>query len=586
MGPLSSRPPRPEDPLEGFAVARSLDFFGLPRAAQDRFIASCAGDFDPRPLLAERGGLGGRVYRAVSLGSLGCLVALVLIQLGSLRGTLAIHGPVFSLAYAGLAFGAVVGVNKALIGLLAERALPYRPGIYVFPACVVDARSRHLRVYSMAGAQLAAVGDALRVSVQGNSFTFAGAANREAKVQAEMDRVPVAVAARNPSALTLLDPLYEPPFPSPIGPDAPYALRLPAWAQKPWLTSAIIGAVVGGALILGRNHVSDGLRFRAAAEVGDVESWRAYLAQGTRFTAEVENILLPRAELTEVLKENSATSLVAFRESHAQTGIVKEIDAELRKALLRELEEAKKPGTLAALDEFGKRFSSAPVQALVATELSAAKHAVYARDLAKAKADVKDTKAQAFLDRVFAYIEKHGGKVELRFRRKPATFDRADALVEKSRTYAGAISRPSRYFDAAHQDKREAKLSAEIIDAMDNALSAELVQVERGANIDADARATVPTLVLTHGTEWSSHLYNSRNPLGSFVGIQYVFEVSFLIPDGGDAYTMKMSTFRPAAMDALKTNERGGEERVYETMNDDAAVQFKRKLFTGLFGRK
>ncbi len=583
MAMFSSRPPRPEDPLEGFAIARTVDFFALDRRAQDRFVASCAGDFDPRPLAADRGRAAGGGYRFVSIACAVGLLVLVVVQVGSLGGGLAAHGIAFWPAYAALVFGAVFGVNRALAALLAERALPFRPGLYLFSACVLDARTRYVRAYPTTDGSVVAQGNALRITADGRTFEFPGAATKLEQVQEAVARVPVAMQRRNASDLALLDPLYEPPFPSPIGPEAPYQLKLPSWVQKPWLTSGVVGVVVGGLLLLGRNHVSDGMRFHAAQQANDVASWRAYLQGGKRFAPEVKTVLLPRAELAEALKQKGAAPLVAFREQRADSAIVKEIDAELRAALLVELEEAKKPGTLAALVEFEKRLPTA----LVATELADAKHAVYARALAKAKSGTTDKKAQAVLDRLFAYIEKHGDKIEVRFRRKDAkNFERADQLVEKSATYAGQISKPSRYFDAPHQVKRESALATALVEPLDKMLAPELVQVERGANIDGEARANVPTFVITHGSDWSGHMYNSRNPLGTFVGIQYSFEVALVVPDGGEIYTLKVDTFRQAAMDELKPNERGGEEHMYEFMNADAAQTFKKRLFSALFGKR
>jgi hypothetical protein len=362
-------------------------------------------------------------------------------------------------------------------------------------------------------------------------------------------------------------------------------MQLPSWAQRPWLVSAVAAVALGGMLLLGRNWVSDGIRFQVAVSENDVASWRAYLAHGFRYEDDAKNVLLPRAELADAKKEKSAAALVAFKESHPDTRIGDEIDGALRTQLLAELEIAKQPDTLAALNAFESRL---PTQ-LVTKELADAKHGVYARALARAKAELKadNKKAGPFLDRLFAYAERKGGRIELRFRRKPSTnMERADGYVEKSPVYNGTISRPTRYFDEKHQEKREVALTEGITEVLKKHLPEELFSIARGANVDdAGARATVPTLLVTHITDWSGHQYNSRNPRGAFVGITYGFDIAFLLPDGSDPFAYKTEVFRPAALQALKENELGQEGRCYDAMNDEALTTLKKRFTAALFGK-
>ena len=129
----------------------------------------------------------------------------------------------------------------------------------------------------------------------------------------------------------------------------------------------------------------------------------------------------------------------------------------IRAALLAELEKAKAVGTLAALDEFAKHFPEHGVE----PELREAIHAVYARELDgyKKRAPGKDKNVVSFVERLFAWSEKHGPKVEVRFRRKKSeSISRADQYVAKTPSFMGEVSYPSLKFDEKHSTKRETVL--------------------------------------------------------------------------------------------------------------------------------
>src|SRR6185437_11944379 len=134
-----------------------------------------------------------------------------------------------------------------------------------------------------------------------------------------------------------------------------------------------------------------------------------------------------------------------YKADHPASKIAPEVAISIRAAMLVELEKAKQASTLAALDEFAKHFPDHGVE----PELRDAIHAVYARELdtykKRSPTPPKDKGVLPFVERLFAYAEKHGPKVEIRFRRKKSeSIGRADQYVAKTPSFMGEVSYPSR----------------------------------------------------------------------------------------------------------------------------------------------
>src|SRR5689334_19399977 len=127
---------------------KAVDFYKLPRAIQDRFVGSVMSGFPPAPLLAMKAA---RPTKLLWLGLTGaCFVALVVVTrigYGSLDSSLALHTWRALVLYALLIFGLAFGLVQAFAQVVRERALPYGAGIYLFPACLIDARSDQFKVF-------------------------------------------------------------------------------------------------------------------------------------------------------------------------------------------------------------------------------------------------------------------------------------------------------------------------------------------------------------------------------------------------------------------------------------------------------
>jgi hypothetical protein len=576
---------------------KAVDFYKLPRAIQDRFVGSVMSGFPPAPILATKGGTPTKIMWLGLTGA--CFVVLVIttrVGYGQLDSSLSLHSAKALLLYAALVFGIAFGLVQAYARLVREKALPYGAGVYLFPACLIDARSDQFKVYSTQDLQnVDAQGSAVRVSFSGGAtFTFQCADAAQApqivtEVQTARDRAMHAKATEDPKELVAVDPLHNPRFSSPVGPRDAYSMRLAPWKKLGWVVGLGVAAIIAPSLWALRNNGSDKTMYARATQTNDTESYRAYLERGSKFKEEVATILLPRSELRDAEKAGTVDALLKYKADHPTTKIGNEVALSIRTAMLAELEKAKAVGTLAALDEFAKHYPEHGVE----PELKEAIHAVYMRELAtyKTHASTKDKSVVPFVERLFAWAEKHGGKVEIRFHRKKSeSLGRADQFVAKTPTFAGEVSYPSRYFDEKHGTKREAALGKTLAARFDPGLSAEIFDVTVGAPISAEVEALpdvkVPTIFITYGAEWSGHTYQSQKPRGSYVGLNLPFELLFTIPGDAKPVKLKAEIFKHAALGQLKDDENiqsgAAEEKVYEAMGTDAMDQFGKKVI-GLF---
>ncbi len=112
--------------------------------------------------------------------------------------------------------------------------LPFGPGVFVFPACLVDARTASLRVLPLSELTgVSARGGEVVLAFGGTTFAFLPATpgEVEASVQAvEAARTELANAADD-EARRLLDPLAAPSVASPLTPDVARTRTAPAWEK-------------------------------------------------------------------------------------------------------------------------------------------------------------------------------------------------------------------------------------------------------------------------------------------------------------------------------------------------------------------
>jgi hypothetical protein len=576
---------------------KAVDFYNLPRAIQDRFVGSVMSGFPPAPILAAKGGTS---IKVMWLGvSAACFVGVLVtarLGYGALESGLSLHSAKVLPLYIFFIFLFAYGLIEAFARVVRERALPYAAGVYLFPACLIDARDDQFRVYETKDLSSVDVqGASIRVAFAGGAqFLFPlskpeTAADIVSEVQAARDRAMRAHATEDAKELVAVDPLHNPRFSSPVGPRDAYELRRPPWGKLGPAVAAGIAIVIGPSLWALRNSGSDKKMYARATQANTSEAYSQYLANGERFREEVKDILLPRAELRDAEQVGTVDALLKYRQTHRDSKIKAEVQVSVRRAMLAELEKAKEPGTLGALREFANRYPEHGVQ----PELNAAIHAVYARELDsyRKKAPAKDKAAVAFIERLFGWAEKHGPKVEIRFKRKASTtLDRADQFILKTPQFMGVITYPSRFFDDKHAVPREATLGKLLTAQIGSGLAPELFDVGLGPLV---TEADVPdpkeaTLFITHVAEWSGHNYTTSRPRGSYVGMNFNFDATFVIPGDTKPYKFKAEIFRHAATHVLRDDEPMlqpgvAEEKVYEQMGQDAFEGFGKKLLANFF---
>ncbi len=573
-------------------IAKKVDFYRLPRPVQERFAAATRRTAPPAPLVFQKAART-RAWAFLGGGAAVAVVALVLLRSGwgDPGSPLALHGPKL-LALDIVLWGvAAYGVVHAMALLRALDTLPYKAGTYLFPGCLVEALGPVLRVWSVGDAEsverlatpVAAIElrmrDGSRVSIAAASVEEAERADKAlTQMRAELAR---AIAEDDAHVLAEMDPLHDSALSSPIGPQEAMTYSLPAWTRFDYAIASVLGVALGLALGTTRNSMSDESMYRAVAAAATTDAYREYLAQGGRHSDEVRDVLLPRAELQAAAAQGTVEAVQAFKAAHPGTKIGPEIDAMVRRAMLVELEKAKRVGTLAALDDFARKYPDNDL----GPELKAARHALYAQALAAWKKKASpDAGTSAFMDRLFAAIEKAGNPAcEVRFRQRPSrTLDEADKKVMKNGHYPGPDALPSKWVTSDAMHAREQRVAQDIAQALGTEVPADVLAMRAGDPLGPDAPMPtgVPTLVVDYSPEYSHVNTVSLKPNTVFAGFNFMFDVSFVLPEGAPL-ALKVKSWRGAELWKLKDD--GGtreefERKVYDSMFDGAFDALSKKL--------
>jgi hypothetical protein len=572
-------------------MPKKIDFYRLSRPMQDRFAAATRRLAPPAPLLFAP------APRTRAWGYLGAsvvfmAVAAIVLRTGSgeVSSPLALHGTKALALDAVLFAAAAYCVVHAAAILRALEVMPWRPGMFLFPAAVVDARRPSLQVWPVSDAasieRVASppglalrMHDGARVVVAAESV--ADAERAEAALQSLRGDLAKATAAQDPHMLAELDPLHDSALSSPIGPTEAMKRTLPAWIRLDWAIAVAIGVAAGLALGTTRNSMSDEAMYRVLVTAGTVPEYQLYMTHGGRHSDEVRDVLLPRAQLQEAEAQGTVEAVKDFAAAHPSSKIGPEIDAALRRVMLTELEKAKKAGTVAALDQFVRKY---PVRT-VDRELKAARHALYAQALAawKEKAET-DAGARAFMERLLGWAEKNGATSEIRFRSKPSkTMDDADKNVVKSGHFPGPDALPSKYITPAALRPREEKVEQALAQAFAAAFPSDVLVLQPAEPLAADAPVPtkVPTLVVEYSPEWSHSSMASMKPNTVFAGLNFTFDSTFALPTDAAPVKVQVKAWRGAELWKIKSDgmtREDFEQKVYDAMIDGAFDQLDKKL--------
>lgn len=573
---------------------KSIEFYDLPRPIQERFVAAAQASLAPAPLAIRLGSrfVGARWFVAAAVGFAvtAWFASRGFGELGH-EGALAsrwhafIYCVGFTISFACLTRGLTVR-DKAL-------SLPFARATYLFPMGVVDAMSSSLNVHSLADlSKVEATASSLNVTFKdGATFEFPAKDQEQAEaaknaVTQSQSRLDEATRADSVRHLAALDPLCQTNFPSPFSEDVPFKRPTPMWGAALLGMALVSGAALGVGVWEVRNKLSARRLVEAARALDTTAGYRQYLARGGQ-QPEIVEVLLPRAELAEAKARGGVEPIEQFIAAHPDSKIQAEVDEALRAALLTALEDAKGPGTLAALSQFAAKH---PKHAPVAAELAQARHAVYqaAAEHAASQTVSNGTRVSnpsAFFRRLVQYTEKHGPKVELRFRSQLGkSHNTADAHVRSSAYFGGNSTLPSRYFGPEDMRKREAMAGPLLITALQGLFKPELVRFELGEPLpspEPGERATdlpepaVPTLYIDHRTELSGVHVNPK-PRGLFLGAGIFFDTEFVIPGDDHRLQMSVPTWRTPARSVMRHKKRTTGD-VYEDLARRSFTLFLRR---------
>jgi hypothetical protein len=572
-----------------------VDFYQLDRSVQDRFADSTRAIGVPVPILrvapTDRSYL---VWFAMSAATMIACSILAWRGVGDLASEIAI-APVWVLG--GLALGYALGVFCLLRGLVAQRRFidkPYRPGLYLFPIGVIDARQEPFRVAGLS--EIKAVipdGDKLvRVDLADGKLVSFPAENVEAAtaVQASIDEArrayEHAVRTQSRRELALLDPLVDSGFSSPFSPKLRLKKQVPAWQRLALPIALAAGVSLGAGVWIVRNRVSERRLYEEATEADTVEAYRAYIARrGSR--PNVAEILLPRAELRVAQEARTVEAIEEYLAKHPNSQIGGEVQSALQAVLDAELQKAKDEGTVTALRRFVEK-RRAYEQIKKPTELAI--DALYRRSLENylKVANPEHPETPAFFERLLGYAEGHGPTVEIRFmRRLPESVEDADSAVRRSAYYMGNASVPSQYFDDEGFARRESEMVPEIVKRLQAPFPEDIVKFSVAPAIpieppvETPPAPKVPTLLVLSESHMSGG-YMSRKPRGVFVGVGMKFSAEFVIPGDSKPLRIQSSTWRVPNAQILK--EDGAKiADVYEAMAKYGYEKFQRRVLEYFF---
>jgi hypothetical protein len=575
-------------------VVSKIDFFSLSRPVQDRFAAATRLKSAPRPLLYERAPRRTAwAFLAASVGLIAVFSLLLAWGWGDLRSPVALHGTKWLVIDGLLLAAAAYGVLHAVGLLMALESLPYRPGTYLFPGCAVDARGPVLQVWDMSDAngvhRVDAPSPGLALKMRDGSQiviparSVQDAERAEAALEPLRKRLAEAVERGDMHTLADLDPLHDATMSSPIGPTEKMKPRVSMWTRVDWAIALVVGLALGHALGTSRNAISDDAMYQTVLADGGAAAYRQYLAQGGRHSPDVEQVLLPRAELHDAEVAHDIPAVEKFGETHPTAKISTEVDAALRRLLLVELDKARAANTVSSLDAFSHAY---PV-ASVAAEWAAARHALYAQALLNWRKKPHSDATNALVDRLVAWSEKNGPAVEVRFQLLPSTsMDDADASARKSGHFPGNDALPSNFVTADALAPRQQRVAEALVGGFGGAFSTDILAMTVGSALPPDAPPPpAPALVVSYAPEWSHATTPCLKPDTVFVGLIFSFEGAFGVPDGKPPLKLTVKSWRGSESWKVRPEDRTREEfeqKVYDLEIDGAFDQLAKKLTEAL----
>jgi hypothetical protein len=532
-------------------ATRVVDFNRLPIKTRTRLIGTIQGATSPAPILASRTALGWSLVGWSILALLGFqgLYFLLHASYGEVRGyqpAQAIVGYTLSLFF--LLLGVLHGIRRVMLA----RALPFAPGIYVFPLDCIEAKSKDVKITPMNSLVSLQPTHHYRNGIYVNTsfhlrfedrsavtFSIAGRARAEAalgELRASQERIRDAANRGEFDTIGALDPLidarladaWQSASPSEGGPTAS---PMPGWTRlATWLALAV-GFAVAVPSWLVRNRLSDDAAFAAVKRSDVTEELRSYVEAGGRHEDEVLKDLLPRSALRDAQKLHTVAAVQAFLKEFPSSVVEADAQTALHDAYVSELEVAKNKGTVTALRDYIKAYPGNFLE----KDAREAIHALFTKTLAdfKRHAATDDPTMLPLIEHLMAYLEQHGSpSLAVIFHRKnAASLAVADKLLVKENDEPGRVATASQFFDDDHAAPRETAMVKALNQAFDDIFPADVLHMEL-AKDTADAAASSPQVDIDYAVGWSGDVYKGERSGTQFVGIKISFKVTMTVPDG------------------------------------------------------
>lgn len=518
----------------------SVHFNALPEKVRQRFVA-CTRNAD-RPCAIHENVTTSKSKLRKGLLHLAAGTA-VLYFLASINYGVTVDGRLWLAIYAGLASVAVSGLISVINGLVYRKALPYEPGIYLFPMHLVIAQGPRLRLIPTS--ELSNIGSnhhfdngkytgtSLRFEFQSGFHCSMRVSDME-KAQYIVDaldqyRQQLAVAAQNQQVEVFagLDPFFEArasnEWDEMLRKNDPVDVRtgiragsIPALLRHARVSYLALGLVVGASVFYLRNVPADDRLF---AQVEKHRTQRAiddyHKAGGTRHRDEIMCYWQPLVALEEAKRRGSVTALRTFRDEYPRS--VFDDDA---KQAIHEL--------------FAKALE----------DLRA--HAVGA-----------DPEVMLFMGMLFAYLEAHDSPpVEVRFHPPNqallAYADEALTKMPRSETDGVVVSPISPSFTAERSEPRQTFIVRSLDDGFNAIVPNDILDLRRGPPISVEnedvsdiGEIRVPTIAVSYTVSPSGALYVNNENTHGYVGITVDFLVTMRIPGSDDSLDFPVTVQPP-----------------------------------------
>lgn len=605
---------------------RVVDFNQLPRASRERFIAAL------RAPGYAFGGNGPVFSQASSTGAVVGWILLLLAAGGALLAFTKSHfgspweprqSAGYLIAYAGLAFLCVLAVVGLIRRSIVAKALPFTPGVYLFPLDLVVARSKDLVIrplstllrlqpthhyrngfYSYTSFDLAFEGGF------GVTFTVGGREIAERQLDAlryAQRQISEALERGDMNVLAALDPFMEARVQDfrPVAEPGPVAAGLPAWTRFGWAIALGAGVVLGVPTWLVRNLLSDEAAYRDLRRYESTYSLEAYVSAGGRHADEVKTYLIPRAYLKKA-KEEPKDKRVEAIEKFLKDYPNSTVEADARAALADALHgEFLSRTTVSQLREFVKKWPSAADVPAARTKI----HALYQKSLAdfRAHANPNDKNVVPVVEALVGWMESHESPpLEVTFHRKNApSLAAADKLISKGLLdddgpARGGNAQVSSHFTQTQAVTRETAVVRALEKGFRQVFPADILPLKRGDDAK-EADGSAPAIVVDYEVGWSGTTYVGRDSGRRFVGIMVRFEVGVKVPNEPRSlafamrveppesftvdYTKWDSSFRSAMGKSYGTSPTGGpsDAQVYDVMALRAFDQLSTKMKNAFF---